>query len=95
MILGFDEDAEDNAMSVLTSVLHLSTDDPKEELRAQALGKHLKSNTVEAMSQKHGLIFKGHLDMGNALYADWVEGNFNDIAGRLNTEKKGMWSKRC
>ena len=36
-----------------------------------------------------GLIFKGHHDMGNVLYADWVEGNMTDLAGNLNTDKQG------
>ena len=31
--------------------------------------------------------------MGNVLYGDWVEGNMNDNAGSLNTEKQGIWSK--
>ena len=42
------------------------------------------------MATKKGLIFKGtKKDLGNALYADWIETNLTNVAPWQSNEEKG------
>ena len=93
----------DNAEEVWTKMAKILTEQPairKElshlgavtmtaaELRATALTKKLKSIRVEAMMSDNAMIYRGTKDLGNAFYADWVIGNFQNIAAWHNEEKK-------